>query len=317
MKIGNTEIKHGVMLAPMAGVTDRSMRALCIEFGAEYTVTEMISAKAMHYKDKKTDILSSVTKEESPIAIQIFGREPDIMAEAAAELERRGGIAAIDINMGCPAHKIISNGEGSALMREPERAGLIIREVASAVKLPVTVKIRSGWDEDSRNAPKVAEIAEKNGAAAVCVHGRTTAQMYRFPVDRDIIKETKNAVSIPVIGNGGILTAGDALVMIEETGCDGIMLAQGACGNPWLFAEINAAIDGAEYISPTKSERLDVAIRHARSLILEKGEYIGVREARKHLAWYTKGMEGSPAFRGRINCAESESELIELINTLR
>ncbi len=317
IKIGKTELEYGVMLAPMAGVTDHAMRIFCKRYGAEYTVSEMISAKAIHYKDKKTDILSAVTEAESPIAIQIFGREPDIMAEGAQVLECRGGIAAIDINMGCPAHKIVGNGEGSSLMREPERVYEIVRAVKSAVSLPVTVKIRSGWDSGSINAPHIAEIIEKGGADAICVHGRTREQMYKPPVDLCTIAEVKRAVSIPVIGNGGIMNAEGAVEMFEKTGCDGIMIAQGACGNPWIFKEIISKIKGEAYQAPSACERLDIALEHVHMLVSDKGEYTGIREARKHLSWYVRGMEGSSEFRGRINSALSEAEMAELLTHLK
>lgn len=315
IRIGNIKLKYGLILAPMAGVTDYAYRTVCIGHGAEAVVSEMISAKAMHYKDKKTGVLARITKAEQPMAVQLFGSEPDIMAEAAAELERMPEPPAyIDINMGCPVHKIVSNGEGSALMRSPKLAGDIIREVSAAVKIPVTVKMRAGWDSESINAAEIAEIAEKNGASAVCVHGRTREQMYGPEVNYEIIAEVRRAVSLPVIANGSVYSGEDAVRVLEATGCDGLMLARGTMGNPWLFKEIKAAIDGKSFKSPSYDEIAETARFHAKLLIEDKGEYTGVREARRHMSYYFKGLPGSARMRGALNCVETSQELFKLLD---
>ena len=317
MKIGNIDLKHGLMLAPMAGVTDYSFRRICKKYGAEYMVSEMISAKGMHYNDNKTMILAKITDEERPMGIQIFGSEPNIMAEAAVRLQdSEYKPQVIDINMGCPMKKIVGNGEGSALMLNPELARICIRAVVRAVKIPVTVKIRSGWNSDSINAVEIAEIAEFEGAAAICVHGRTRTQMYQPPVDLEIIKCVKDSVSIPVIGNGGIENVDEALKMLNFTGCDGIMIARGAMGNPWIFDEITAALNGVAYTPPDITRRLKTAVEHAETLVCDKGNHIGVREARKHMAWYIKGVTGATVARQKINTAETLDDIRQIVNDL-
>lgn len=313
MFIGKTEVKHGLILAPMAGVTDHAFRIMCKRQGASFMVSEMISAKAMHYGDKKTAALAAITKEEQPMALQIFGSEPDIMAEAASSLAERFSPAVIDINMGCPVHKVVSNGEGSALMRDLPAAAAVIRAVIRAVDLPVTVKFRAGWDSDSINAVEAAKMAEDAGAAAVCIHGRTKTQMYHPPVDLKIIGAVKVSVGIPVIGNGGIKCAADAVEMFAVTGCDGIMVARGACGNPWIFAEITAALEGRQYTFPTLAERIDTAIEHAEMLVADKGDIMGVFEARKHIAWYIKDIPDSAKIRRNINCAVTLDEIKKIL----
>lgn len=322
LKIGNVELKHGLFLAPLAGVSDRAFRSVCRKYGAECTVSEMISAKGLHYNDTKTAVLAAFSPDEAPFFIQIFGSDPEIMAESALKLatnnykacENTEPPSGIDINMGCPVPKIAGNGDGSALMKNPKLVGEIVKAVSSAVSLPVTVKIRSGWDDDSINAVEIARIAEENGAKAICVHGRTKAQMYRDPVNIDIIKKVKESVSVPVIANGGINTAEDAKRMLEYTGCDGLMIARGAMGNPFLFSEITAFLEGKEYIAPTVKERLDVAMDHIKLMISYKGEYTGVMEARKHLAWYIQGQKGAAAARERVNRASSLDELERVIS---
>ncbi len=316
MKIGNIELSHGLLLAPMAGVTDRTFRKLSRRYGAEYTVTEMVSSKAIHYGDKKTDTLAELYDGESPAAVQIFGREPDLMAEAARHIVEKFDVAAIDINMGCPVKKVTANGEGSSLMREPMLVSEIVEATVKAVDIPVTVKIRSGWDSSSINAVEIAKRIEAAGAAMVCVHGRTKEQMYTPPVDLKIIADVKRAVKIPVVGNGGIECADDALTMLRETGCDGVMVARGAYGNPWIFAEIRAALDGEEYTPPTKEDKLTLAAEHLKLLVADKGEVTGVREARRFVAWYLKGMDGSAAVRGELNYAEREEDVLRLIERL-
>ncbi len=323
-RIGNVFLQHGILLAPMAGVTDYAFRAMAILCGAEYTVSEMVSAKAMHYRDEKTATLARIRKSESPMAIQIFGSEPEIMAEAASLLESgqyRGCVselppAAIDINMGCPVRKIVTNGEGSALMKSPTLVYDIVKAVTSAVTLPVTVKIRAGWDSAHKNAVEVALAAEEAGASALTVHGRTREQLYQPPVDYDIIAKVKEALRIPVIANGGINSAADALFMKRETACDGIMVARGAEGNPMLFSEIKAAFEGTEYQKPSSEQLLCMAREHIKLLCSDKGESVGVREARKHLAWYVKGIRGAASFRQAVNDTWTLDGLMTLIDGL-
>ena len=323
-QIGNVTLKHGIMLAPMAGVTDYAFRRLSIQCGAEYTVSEMISAKAMHYQDEKTATLARIREGELPMAIQIFGSEPDIMAEAAQMLESgnyRGCVSdlppsAIDINMGCPVRKIVTNGEGSALMKNPALVYDIVKAVKAAVTIPVTVKIRAGWDTSHKNAVEIALAAEEAGADALTVHGRTREQMYQPPVDYEIIARVKDSLHIPVIANGGINSAEDALWVKKETGCDGIMVARGAEGNPMLFAEIRAAFEGVPYEKPSSKELLGLAKEHIALLCEDKGESVGVREARKHLAWYVKGIRGAASFRQAVNSTWTLDSLLRLINEL-
>ena len=318
--IGETRLAHGLMLAPMAGVTDAPFRAVCRAHGADYTVTEMISVKALWYHDKKTAVLARISEEEMPCAVQIFGSEPEIMAYAAKVLSETDTPctripAAIDINMGCPMPKIVNNGEGSALMKNPVLAGQIIEAVRGAADLPVTVKIRAGWDQSSKNCVEIAKIAASLGVSCIVVHGRTRSQLYAPPVDLDSITAVRQAVDdkIPVVGNGDIYTAEDARRMREITGCDGIMLARGTYGNPWLFDEIIADMDGTPYTPPTAYERLSAAMDHLDKLIALKGDYIGVQEGRKHLAWYTKGFPGSASLRAEIMKAETPDQMTALL----
>lgn len=312
------------MLAPMAGVTDYAFRRMCIRCGAEYTVSEMVSAKAMHYRDLKTAQLARVRASELPMAIQLFGSEPDIMAEAAEMLEKgsyRGCISevppsAIDINMGCPVKKIVTNGEGSALLRTPEKAYDIVKATVKATSLPVTVKIRLGWDRESINACEVARAVEEAGCVALTVHGRTREQLYRPGVDYDAIARVKDALKIPVIANGDITSAEIAKRVKAQTACDGLMIARGAEGNPMLFAEIIAALEGKEYHNPSATELLCMAREHIALLCEDKGEGTGVREARKHLAWYVKGIRGAASFRNAVNAALTLDEIYRLIDEL-
>lgn len=312
------------MLAPMAGVTDYAFRRMCIRCGAEYTVSEMVSAKAMHYRDLKTAQLARVRVSELPMAIQLFGSEPDIMAEAAEMLEKgsyRGCISeappsAIDINMGCPVKKIVTNGEGSALLRTPEKAYDIVKATVKATSLPVTVKIRLGWDRESINACEVARAVEEAGCVALTVHGRTREQLYRPGVDYDAIARVKDALKIPVIANGDITSAEIAKRVKAQTACDGLMIARGAEGNPMLFAEIIAALEGKEYHNPSTEELLCMAREHIALLCEDKGEGTGVREARKHLAWYVKGIRGAASFRNAVNAALTLDEIYRLIDEL-
>ncbi len=333
VRLGDTYIKSGLCLAPMAGVTDRSFRRICRDFGAEFTVSEMVSAKALCFeqtiKKKNSDIartapLADVMDYELPMAVQLFGSEPQYIAEAVKILAsgeyfgRRGNAipTAIDINMGCPVPKVVGNGEGSALMKNPSLAGEIIRAAVDASSLPITVKMRAGWDESSVNAPLLAKIAEENGAVAVCVHGRTRKQMYAPSADYAVIAEVKKSVNIPVIGNGDIYEVSDAYRMYNESGCDGIMVARGALGNPWLFEALQYALRGEEYSYPTIKERLDVAMRQVMMMIEEKGEYIGIREARKQLSWYMKGVHGAANARFAINSAETLDDIKKIVDLL-
>lgn len=326
-----SDLRHPLFLAPMAGVTDFAFRSVCRMQGAEYTVSEMISAKALVYEQRARHArpngsapLAAIRPGEVHHALQLFGSEPEFMAEAARLLESGeylGAVAgekpaAIDINMGCPVPKVAGNGEGSALMREPDRAAAIVRAVVDAVRLPVTVKIRSGWDETSINAPEFAKVLADAGAAAVCVHARTRKQMYAPSADYRVIAAVKRAVDIPVIGNGDIASAADMRRMHEISGCDGYMIGRGAQGNPWLFGELSAALEGRDYAPPTPAERCDLAVEHLRLLVADKGEHIAVREARKHMAWYIHGLPGAAAARAAVMRAEEMGEMIAILRGL-
>ena len=309
MKIGNTELKHGLMLAPMAGFTDRAMRVVCHMMGAEYLVTEMVSAKAVVYGDEKTHILARILADEAPCAVQIFGSEPDIMARAAEVLSRgeRGGIppAAIDINMGCPVPKVFKNGEGSALMRDPERIRDIVRAVKGATELPVTVKMRAGVDSGHISAVECALAAEDGGASLVAVHGRTRVEMYSGRANKEIIKNVKKGIHIPVIANGDVDSGEAALSILSETGADGLMVGRAAIGNPFIFAEIAAALEGRAYTPPDIKTRVDTGLLQLRLAIEEKGEAVAVRESRKQIALYLHSFRGAARIRADINRAET------------
>ncbi len=312
MHIRDVEIKNGICLAPMAGVADRAFRELCVDFGAGYTVTEMVSAKGFTMGDKKSSELLRLGENEDPAAAQIFGDDPEILAQAAVKcLEFNPKV--IDINMGCPAPKVAMNGGGASLMKKPELVGEIVKAVSQAVDIPVTVKIRKGWDDDSVNAVEIAQIAEKNGVAAITVHGRTRMQMYSGTVDYGIIADVKKAVSVPVIGNGDIRDEQSAAIMLEKTNCDAIMIGRGALGNPWIFRRLNAYLSECRVLSETGvSEKMLVMLRHIKKLIEYKGEYTAMREARHHAAYYTKGLRGGAAFRRQIGQLETYEQLQEL-----
>ena len=320
MRIGSIDLPLGIALAPMAGFSDYAMRRIAFEYGAEYSVTEMVSAKATVYGDKKTLRLARITKEEAPTAIQIFGSEPSIMAEAAGILSAYDGggalPVAIDINMGCPVHKIFSNGEGSALMKNPSLIYDITRAVAMATPLPTTVKIRLGIDTEHINAVECALAAEEAGAAAITVHGRTRAELYSGSVDRAEIANVKKCLKIPLFANGDIHSAEDALAMIRETGADAVMIGRGAVGNPFIFSEIRAALCGEDYFAPTIEEIKTVAMRQLDYAISEKGEEVAVREARGQLAKYFHSFRGSAELRAVINTARRADEIQSAIDRI-
>lgn len=312
MKIGNVEINGKAVLAPMAGVADRAFRELCVSYGASYVISEMISSKGVSMGDKKSKELSFLSEKERPAAVQIFGSEPKTMAQSVLTvMDSQPQI--IDINMGCPAPKIASNGGGASLMKNPELAEKIIREVVNVSPVPVTVKIRTGWDFESINCVEMAKRAENAGAAAVTVHGRTRSQMYAPPVNTDLIAEVKKSVSIPVIGNGDITDCFSAGKMLEDTNCDLIMIGRGALGRPWVFSQINAYLEYGRIIpEPPVSERMRVMINHIKTICEYKGEYIGLRESRKHASWYTKGLRGAAKYRGELSTLESFDKLEEI-----
>lgn len=307
-----------ILLAPMAGVTDLTFRALCRELGCDFTYTEMVSAKGLYYGGAATAALLETAPVERPCGAQLFGREPALLAEIARRLsaERQGELALIDINMGCPAPKIVRNGEGCALMLEPALAGRIIEAVARASSLPVTVKFRKGFDDGHVNALEFARVAQESGAALLTLHGRTRSQMYSGKADWDIIGEVKAAVDIPVIGNGDVFTGADAAAMRAHTGCDGVMVARGAQGNPFIFREIKAALAGAPYTPPTDAERLDMAILHLRRAVARQGPRAAV-EMRKHVAWYIKGMRGGALLRAQVNAAATAAQMEALLGAFR
>lgn len=314
LQIGDVILKNNVILAPMAGVTDLPFRLLCKEQGAGLLCMEMVSAKAIYYNNKNTETLMQIEPEERPVSLQLFGSDPVIMSEMAKRIEDRP-FDILDINMGCPVPKVVNNGEGSALMKNPGLVRKIVTSVSKAIKKPLTVKIRKGFDENNINAVEIAKIIEDSGAAAVAVHGRTRQQYYSGKADWDIIRQVKEAVSIPVIGNGDVDSPQKAKQLLEETGCDGIMVGRAAEGNPWIFREISHYLDTGELLPhPALEEVKEMILRHASLQLEYKGEYTGMREMRKHVAWYTAGFPHSARLRGAVNEIESMEQLMVLLD---
>ena len=313
LKIGNLALSNPYILAPMAGVTDLPFRLLCKEQGAGLLCMEMVSAKAIQYNNKNTKALLEIHPEEEPVSLQLFGSDPEVISEVAKQIEELP-FAILDINMGCPVPKIVRNGEGSALMNQPKLVYEIVSKTVKAIRKPVTVKIRKGFNDESINAVEIAKIIEDAGGAAVAVHGRTREQYYSGKADWDIIRQVKEAISIPVIGNGDVTSGESALAMMRETGCDGVMIGRGAQGNPWIFSELREyEKTGQMPARPSNAELKEMMLRHARLQMQYKGDYLGIREMRKHVAWYTTGLPNSAKLRGEINAVESYEELEKLL----
>ena len=313
MKIGNLTFENKVFLAPMAGVTDSAFRRICVEQGCGMVTTELISAKGLYYGSENTEALLKLTNEEKPAAVQIFGRDPYIMAKAAERFDSDDRFFAIDINMGGPAPKVVKNGEGSALLKEPELAAEIVREVSRATSKPVTVKYRIGFDSNSINAVEFGKVLEEAGAKCITLHGRTREQMYSGTANWDIIRQVKESVSIPVVGNGDVNSFDSALRLFQETNCDAIMIGRGAQGNPFIFREVGDYLNGREIRRPTNEEKIDTVIRHLKLEIEDFGEYKAVREMRKHIAWYLKGLKNSIDIKNQINVLTSADEVIKVL----
>ncbi len=317
MKIGNVLIEKKAVLAPMAGVTDRAFRELCAEFGAGLTVSEMVSSKGISYKNKKTAELMVLSDGERPCAVQIFGDNPEVMAEAA-DFAMEFAPDIIDINMGCPAPKICNNGSGAALMKNPELCGKIVNFVAKRVSVPVTVKIRSGWDENSINATEIAEICQYNGAAAIAVHGRTRKQYYAPPVNYGLIRDIKARLSVPVIANGDVKSPQDAKRILDYTGCDLVMIGRAALGNPWIFRDVNVYLESGKMQAPPDiDERLGTMLGHVKKICLYKGEHMGILQSRKHIAYYLKGMKNAAGFRKKSGEVKTLEDVYSLADEVR